>query len=288
MRYFIEGCTDLYRLGNGTLTGIRYQDEMVVPGPTVRPYTGAVGHESAWPHVQPVPGASFFFPLICRVQVLGEQHGGEVALLPYSKKVPGLNLPSDWGHSVWCLHVLPMSTWVLWLLPTVQWHVVSRVRLICDFRLSDWMIVFFSVMTEIWSFLFSKCTFNFFEQYIKTVLCTVFLSPPQFHAELAFFQCCFCVDGKLHSNCKAKHISCYPYVTQQWTAGEERKREGEAEPQWHVQKQVTITEMAVRKLYINLLPQQWRAQCWRLSFTGSPVTSLHGISYNTSKRRQWT
>ncbi len=37
----MEGCTDLYRLDNGTLTAIRYRDEIL--GPIVRPYTGAVG-----------------------------------------------------------------------------------------------------------------------------------------------------------------------------------------------------------------------------------------------------
>ncbi|KAK3539034.1 hypothetical protein QTP86_023626 [Hemibagrus guttatus] len=51
----IEGCTDLYRLDNGTLTAIRYRDE--IPGPIVRPYTGAVGpgflllHDNVRPHV---------------------------------------------------------------------------------------------------------------------------------------------------------------------------------------------------------------------------------------------
>ncbi|XP_067249272.1 membrane-spanning 4-domains subfamily A member 15-like [Chanodichthys erythropterus] len=34
----MEGCTDLYRLDNGTLTAIRYQDEIL--GPTVRSYAG--------------------------------------------------------------------------------------------------------------------------------------------------------------------------------------------------------------------------------------------------------
>ncbi|KAI4883197.1 hypothetical protein NFI96_000245 [Prochilodus magdalenae] len=37
----LEGRTDLYRLDNGTLTAIRYQDEIL--GPVVRPYAGAVG-----------------------------------------------------------------------------------------------------------------------------------------------------------------------------------------------------------------------------------------------------
>ncbi len=52
---YMEGHTDLYRLENGTLTAIRYQDEIL--GPTVRPYTGAVCpgfllvHDNAWPHV---------------------------------------------------------------------------------------------------------------------------------------------------------------------------------------------------------------------------------------------
>ncbi|KAI4872921.1 hypothetical protein NFI96_005299 [Prochilodus magdalenae] len=51
----LEGCTDLYRLDNGTLTAIRYQDEIL--GPVVRPYAGAVGpgfllvHNNAQPHV---------------------------------------------------------------------------------------------------------------------------------------------------------------------------------------------------------------------------------------------
>ncbi|KAI4890921.1 hypothetical protein NFI96_007190 [Prochilodus magdalenae] len=51
----LEGRTDLYRLDNGTLTAIRYQDEIL--GPVVRPYTGAVGpgfllvHNNARPHV---------------------------------------------------------------------------------------------------------------------------------------------------------------------------------------------------------------------------------------------
>uniref|UniRef100_A0A8C4RYD8 Tc1-like transposase DDE domain-containing protein n=1 Tax=Erpetoichthys calabaricus TaxID=27687 RepID=A0A8C4RYD8_ERPCA len=37
----MEGCTDLYRLENATLTAIRYRDEIL--GSTVRPYAGAVG-----------------------------------------------------------------------------------------------------------------------------------------------------------------------------------------------------------------------------------------------------
>ncbi|KAI4886441.1 hypothetical protein NFI96_004134 [Prochilodus magdalenae] len=51
----LEGRTDLYRLDNGTLTAIRYQDAIL--GPVVRPYTGAVGpgfllvHNNAQPHV---------------------------------------------------------------------------------------------------------------------------------------------------------------------------------------------------------------------------------------------
>ncbi|KAI4876818.1 hypothetical protein NFI96_009587, partial [Prochilodus magdalenae] len=51
----LEGCTDLYRLDNGTLAAIRYQDEIL--GPVVRPYAGAVGpgfllvHNNARPHV---------------------------------------------------------------------------------------------------------------------------------------------------------------------------------------------------------------------------------------------
>ncbi|KAI4893334.1 hypothetical protein NFI96_005519 [Prochilodus magdalenae] len=51
----LEGRTDLYKLDNGTLTAIRYQDEIL--GPVVRPYTGAVApgfllmHNNAPPHV---------------------------------------------------------------------------------------------------------------------------------------------------------------------------------------------------------------------------------------------
>ncbi|MCI4378174.1 hypothetical protein PGIGA_G00212910 [Pangasianodon gigas] len=51
----MEGRTDLYRLDNGTLTAIRYRDEIL--GPIVRPYAGAVGpgfllvHDYARPHV---------------------------------------------------------------------------------------------------------------------------------------------------------------------------------------------------------------------------------------------
>ncbi|KAI4897294.1 hypothetical protein NFI96_024654, partial [Prochilodus magdalenae] len=51
----LKGRTDLYRLDNGTLTAIRYQDEIL--GPIVRPYAGAVGpefllvHNHARPHV---------------------------------------------------------------------------------------------------------------------------------------------------------------------------------------------------------------------------------------------
>lgn len=37
----MEGSTDLYSLGSGTLTTIRYQAEIL--GPTVRPFDGAVG-----------------------------------------------------------------------------------------------------------------------------------------------------------------------------------------------------------------------------------------------------
>ncbi len=49
----MEGRTDLYRLDNGTLTSIRYWDEIL--GPIVRPYAGAVGpgfllvHDNARP-----------------------------------------------------------------------------------------------------------------------------------------------------------------------------------------------------------------------------------------------
>ncbi|KAI4883140.1 hypothetical protein NFI96_020584, partial [Prochilodus magdalenae] len=52
---FLDRRTDLYRLDNGTLTAIRYQDEIL--GPVVRPYAGAVGpgfllvHNNARPHV---------------------------------------------------------------------------------------------------------------------------------------------------------------------------------------------------------------------------------------------
>ncbi|KAG2456868.1 TCB2 transposase, partial [Polypterus senegalus] len=51
----MEGRTDLYRLDNGTMTAIRYRDEIL--GPIVRPYAGAVGpgfllvHNNARPHV---------------------------------------------------------------------------------------------------------------------------------------------------------------------------------------------------------------------------------------------
>ena len=51
----MEGCTDLYRLHNGTMTSIRYRDEILAP--IVRPNTGAVGpgfllvHNNARPHV---------------------------------------------------------------------------------------------------------------------------------------------------------------------------------------------------------------------------------------------
>lgn len=51
----LEGRTDLYRLDNGTLTAIRYRDEIL--GPIVRTYAGAVGpgfllvHDNARPHV---------------------------------------------------------------------------------------------------------------------------------------------------------------------------------------------------------------------------------------------
>ncbi|KAI4899362.1 hypothetical protein NFI96_008253, partial [Prochilodus magdalenae] len=54
----LEGRTDLYRLDNGTLTAIRYQDEILRP--IVRPYAGAVGpgfllvHNNAQPHVKRV------------------------------------------------------------------------------------------------------------------------------------------------------------------------------------------------------------------------------------------
>ena len=37
----MEGRTDLYRLENGSLTAIRYRDEILEP--MVRPYAGAVG-----------------------------------------------------------------------------------------------------------------------------------------------------------------------------------------------------------------------------------------------------
>ena len=51
----MEGRTDLYRLENGSLTAIRYRDEILEP--MVRPYAGAVGpglllmHDNARPHV---------------------------------------------------------------------------------------------------------------------------------------------------------------------------------------------------------------------------------------------
>lgn len=54
----MERCTDFYKLGNGTLTGIKYWDEIL--GPIVRPYGNAVGfgffllHNKARPCVERV------------------------------------------------------------------------------------------------------------------------------------------------------------------------------------------------------------------------------------------
>lgn len=51
----LEGCTDLYRLDNGSLMAIRYWNEIL--GPIVRIYAGAVGpgyllvHDNTQPHV---------------------------------------------------------------------------------------------------------------------------------------------------------------------------------------------------------------------------------------------
>lgn len=58
-----EGRTDLYRIDNGTLTAIRYRDEIL--GPIVRPYADAVGpgfllvHNNARTHVARVCGQFF-------------------------------------------------------------------------------------------------------------------------------------------------------------------------------------------------------------------------------------
>ena len=54
----LEGRTDLHVLANGTLTAVRYRDEILRP--IVRPYAGAVGpgfllvQDNAWPHVAKV------------------------------------------------------------------------------------------------------------------------------------------------------------------------------------------------------------------------------------------
>lgn len=45
-----------------------------------------------------------------------------------------------------------------------------------------------------------------------------------------------------------------------WTAGASEERERERESRWHVVGQIILTKMTGRKLYINLLPQQWRAK----------------------------
>lgn len=55
----MDGRPDLYRLDNGTLTTIRYEEEIL--GPIVRPYTGAMGPgfilmHNARPHVARVCG----------------------------------------------------------------------------------------------------------------------------------------------------------------------------------------------------------------------------------------
>lgn len=59
----MEGLTDIYRLDSGTLTAIRYQDEILAP--IVKPYTGAVGpgfllvQDSVWPLLARASGSSW-------------------------------------------------------------------------------------------------------------------------------------------------------------------------------------------------------------------------------------
>lgn len=59
--------------------------------------------------------------------------------MPDNKKVLGLNPPAGWGLSVWILHVVSMSAWVLagyslWLLPTYQRR--AWIRLTGDSKLA--------------------------------------------------------------------------------------------------------------------------------------------------------
>ncbi|KAJ8333842.1 hypothetical protein SKAU_G00411610 [Synaphobranchus kaupii] len=68
----LEGRTNLHVLANGTLTAVRYRDEILRP--IVRPYTGAVGpgfllvQDNAWPHV----ARAQFFTLIFGIGALVE------------------------------------------------------------------------------------------------------------------------------------------------------------------------------------------------------------------------
>ncbi|KAK3553499.1 hypothetical protein QTP70_004180 [Hemibagrus guttatus] len=99
----MEERTDLYRLDNGTLTAIRYREEIL--GLIVRPYAGAVGpgfllvHNNARPHVMRV----------CR-QFL-EDEG--IDTIEWPQYVPDLNLMEHlWDimfRPIRCHQVAPQS-----------------------------------------------------------------------------------------------------------------------------------------------------------------------------------
>ncbi len=97
----MEGRTDLNRLDNGTLTAIRYREEIL--GPIARPYAGPVGpgfllvHDNTRPHVARV----------CR-QFLEDEGIDTIEWPPRSPDLNPIEHPWDiMFQSIWCRQVAP-------------------------------------------------------------------------------------------------------------------------------------------------------------------------------------
>lgn len=105
----MEGCTDLYRLGNGRLTVMRHLDEIFRP--IVRCHTGAMGprlllvHNNACPHVA----------IVCREFLESETIDTTDSAMPWSRSGHHLSPRTSSVISLGALtlsgrHVVPILT----------------------------------------------------------------------------------------------------------------------------------------------------------------------------------
>ncbi len=182
----IEGRSYLYRLDNGTLTALRYRDEIL--GHIVRPYAGAVGpgflleHDNGWPHV-------------ARVSRQFLEHEG-IDTTEWPPRSPYLNpIEHLWNimfRSIRCCQVAPQTVqnlsdalvqiWeeipqntIRWFIRSMPWHYQSCIQARLPYKLLSTILSCFSEISAKWTSLLH----NFFTLisgvYLNSALCSLII-----------------------------------------------------------------------------------------------------------------